>query len=378
MNVFLHIDLNVFMAIICLIMYWSNRNMGERQLAYNYIFRLLILSALALLILEAVTWLLDGNPTPPNGILYHGVTILLYILTPVPAALWALYVNGRIFQSAQRLRSCAVAFGIPVLFCAALTLLSPLTGWMYTIDAQNVYQRGIVYPLLAAVSFLPIFYASAMVLIHKKRITARLAYLMVLFMLPPVIGTIIQVLFYGVTVLWSSMTISIFLIYTNVQSSQIHLDHLTGAINRRQLDIILSDRIKAAQGKQPQPLACILLDIDRFKAINDTIGHLAGDEALKDASALLRAVIRKRDILARFGGDEFIIITDIDNEATLFELCQRIRQAVEVFNGECPRAYTLGFSIGCAVYDPASGWNKDRFIAHIDTLMYRDKNGDEK
>lgn len=376
MSEFLHIDLNVFMVAICVIMYLANRNTSDRTQVQNLLFRLLILSNMALLLLEAFTWLLEGHPSPVLIALYYAVTTLLYVLTPLPAALWVLYVNWHIFPSMHRLRRMMYAFGIPFIICAILSLSTPLTGWMFTIDANNVYQRGVLYPLLAFVSFFPIFYASALVLIHQKRLSKKIARLMILYMLPPALGTLAQVLTYGITVLWSSITISIFLIHTNVQSNQIHLDHLTGAINRRQLDIILSDRIHGAQSKQP--LACILLDIDHFKAINDTLGHIAGDEALRDASALLQGCIRKRDLLARFGGDEFIIITDIDNEQALRELTQRIRQAVENFNCEKKRNYTLGFSIGCAVYDPETDWSKDRYIAHIDSLMYLDKNGDVK
>lgn len=376
MNVFLHIDLNVFMVAICVIMYFANRNTNDRTQVQNLLFRLLILSNMALLILEAITWLLDGHPSPVLIPLYYAVTTLLYVLTPLPAVLWVLYVNWHIFPSMRKLRWGMYAFGIPFAICAILSLITPLTGWMFTIDANNIYQRGVLYPLLAIVSFFPIVYASALVLIHKKRISEKIARLMILYMLPPVIGTLAQVLTYGITVLWSSITVSIFLIHTNIQSNQIHLDHLTGAINRRQLDIILNDRISGAQNKQP--LACILLDVDHFKAINDTLGHIAGDEALRDASTLLQGCIRKRDLLARYGGDEFIIITDIDNDKTLGELCQRIRQAVESFNKNCQRNYTLGFSIGSAVYDPDSGWSKDRYIAYVDSLMYLDKNGGRK
>ena len=376
MSEFLHIDLNVFMVAICVIMYLVNRNTSDRTQVQNLLFRLLILSNMALLILEAFTWLLDGHPSPVLIPLYYAVTTLLYILTPLPAALWVLYVNWHILPSMHRLRSMMYAFGIPFGICAFLSLTTPLTNWMFTISADNVYQRGVLYPLLAVVSFFPILYASALVIIHKKRLSEKIARLMIFYMLPPALGTLAQVLTYGITVLWSSITVSIFLIHTNIQSNQIHLDHLTGAINRRQLDIILSDRIHAAQNKQP--LACILLDIDHFKAINDTLGHIAGDEALKDASALLQTCIRKGDLLARFGGDEFIVITDIESEAALSDLTQRIRQAVENFNSEKKRNYKLGFSIGCAVYDLNSGWDKDRYIAHIDSLMYLDKNGDDK
>jgi len=376
MSEFLHIDLNVFMVAICVIMYLANRNTSERTQVQNLLFRLLILSNMALLVLEAITWLLEGHPSPVLIPLYYAVTTLLYILTPLPALLWVLYVNWHIYPSMHRLRIMMYAFGIPFGICAFLSLTTPLTNWMFTISAANVYQRGVLYPLLAFISFFPVFYASALVIIHKKRIPPKIARLMVLYMLPPILGSLAQVLVYGITVLWSSITVSIFLIHTNIQSNQIHLDHLTGAINRRQLDIILGDRIHAAQNKQP--LACILLDIDHFKAINDTLGHIAGDEALKDASALLQSCIRKRDLLARFGGDEFIIITDIGSEQALCELKLRIRQAVEHFNSEKKRNYKLGFSIGSAVYDPATGWSKDRYIAHIDALMYLDKNGNDK
>ncbi|MEN6593649.1 MAG: GGDEF domain-containing protein [Clostridiaceae bacterium] len=376
MNEFLHIDLNVFMVAVCLIMYLANRNMNERHMAHNLIFRMLILSNMALLILEAFTWLLEGQATPLQITLYYVVTTILYILTPLPGALWVLYVNWQLFQNARRMKACLIGFGIPFAVSLLLSLATPWTGWMFIIDANGVYQRGAWYPLLALISFVPIVFASGMVILHQKRVSKQIARMMILYMLPPTVATVAQVLFYGITVLWSSITISIFLIHTNIQSNQLHLDHLTGAINRRQLDIILADRIKAAQNKQP--LACILLDINHFKAINDTLGHIAGDEALKDASALLQSCIRKRDLLARFGGDEFIIITDIDNEETLREMAQRIRLAVQSFNSDCKRNYTLGFSIGFAAYDPGSDWDKDRYIAYVDSLMYRDKNGDNK
>lgn len=371
MDVFLHVDLNVFMMFICIIMYFSCRGMNEKQMVHNQIFRMLILSDLFLLALESITWLLDGRATPLLIALYYAVTILLYLLTPLPSALWALYVNCQLFHNMQRLKREIVVLGIPIAVSTLLTLITPLTGFWFTIDSANVYQRGFLYPLLALISFWPIVYASVSILLHRERLSRRLVVLTLLFMLPPVIGSIIQVLFYGTTILWSSITISIFLIYSNMQSTQIYMDHLTGIYNRRQLDTFLADRMKA--GKNKQALSCILLDINHFKTINDMLGHVAGDEALKDASAILKTCIRKGDFLARFGGDEFIILTDIDDEAALQEMSSRIRESVQRFNSARQRPYTLNFSIGCAVYDPDSGWDKNDFIAHVDALMYENK-----
>lgn len=372
MNIVLHIDLDVFMAVICLIMYFANRDMSERQMVHNRIFRQLILSNMALLLLEAGTWLLDGNTAcPALHPLYHAVTVALYIITPLPAFYWVLYVNCQLFHDRRKLRVEAAALAVPVAACALLSLTSPFTGWMYTIDAGNIYQRGALYPLLAVVSLAPILYASASILIHRNRISKRMCVLLILFMLPTIAGAAGQLAFYGTTLLWSSVTISIFLIQSNVQSAQIYLDHLTGIFNRRQLDTYLADRICAA--RKNHPLSCILLDIDHFKTINDSMGHICGDEALKDASELLQSCIRKGDFLARFGGDEFMIITDIGSEQTLGEMDARIRAATRRFNETSRRPYTLGFGIGYGVYPADSGWDKERFIAFVDARMYRDK-----
>ncbi len=371
MNVFLHIDLNIFMMIICLIMYLSNRNMSEKQMVHNQIFRMLILANMILLALESTTWLLDGQATPFLIVLNYIVTVLLYLFTPLPSALWALYVNQQLFHDIKKFKKEALVLGIPIAVSTLITLSTPLTGLWFTINESNVYQRGFLYPLLALISFMPIIYASASILIHRKRISRRLVTLMLLFMVPPILGSIVQVLFYGTTLLWSSITVAIFLVHSNVQSSQIFMDHLTGVFNRRQLDVFLTDRMKAAKSKQP--LSCIMLDINHFKAINDRLGHVVGDEALKDASAILKSCIRRGDVLARFGGDEFIILTDIDNEITLRDMSRRIHESARRFNEVGNSPYSLGFSIGYAVYNPDTGWSKKDFIAYVDALMYENK-----
>ena len=151
MSVFLHIDLNIFMIIICLIMFFSSCAMSEKHMIHNRIFRMLILSTTILLALESVTWILDGHATPFLIIIYYIITILLYLLTPLPSALWALYVNLQLFHDTKKFKKEAILFVIPIAVSSMITLTTPLTGWWFTIDANNVYQRGILYPLLALI-----------------------------------------------------------------------------------------------------------------------------------------------------------------------------------------------------------------------------------
>ena len=371
MQVFLRIDLNLFMATVCLIVFFTSGNISEKRLLHNRVFRYLTLCVLFLLVLESLTWVLDGGGTETLILCNQVVTILLFLLTPIPALLWTLYVQTQLFHDEKALRLPLLIYGIPIGICEFLTLSTPLTHWMYYFDTSHVYHRGPWYPLLALLSILPLITSVIAIWVHRSRISRKAAWMLTLFSAITLISSLAQVLFYGIAVIWSSITIALLVAYTNVQNDQVYLDHLTGLFNRRQMDIHLSDRVRMA--KDGRPLACILLDIDQFKQVNDRLGHVAGDEALVDAATILQSSIRKGDFLARYGGDEFVILTDIDNEQTLNMLLLRIQQHARAFNETQNRAYAIRFSAGSAVYRPESGWNEQTFIRSVDTLMYQNK-----
>ena len=105
-------------------------------------------------------------------------------------------------------------------------------------------------------------------------------------------------------------------------------DHLTGVYNRRYLFEVGNREIQRAI-RHGYPLSLILFDIDNYKQVNDTFGHLAGDKLLKDVASTCQETIRQEDILARYGGDEFVILSlDADQEGAL-ELAERIRKKVD-------------------------------------------------
>ena len=105
-------------------------------------------------------------------------------------------------------------------------------------------------------------------------------------------------------------------------------DALTGLYNRRHMDERLASELAASQ-RHARPLSLLMIDIDHFKRVNDDHGHVAGDEALKMVAFVLRGAVRKEDVIARFGGEEFVVIareTLLDGARALAE---RIRKAVE-------------------------------------------------
>jgi GGDEF domain-containing protein len=153
-----------------------------------------------------------------------------------------------------------------------------------------------------------ILICSLCLLINKrKRVETSHMVAYIIFSLIPATGLFAQILLSGVAYIPSSVTVSIVILFVFVQNSRVRNDHLTGIFNRRQLDFYLEDKIE--QAKQGKVFTAILLDLDDFKIINDTYGHLVGDEVIKLTAKLLDSCIGKNEFLARYGGDEFLIIT---------------------------------------------------------------------
>ncbi len=105
-------------------------------------------------------------------------------------------------------------------------------------------------------------------------------------------------------------------------------DGLTGLLNRKQLDIALSEEIVRAQ-RYKTKLSILMLDIDHFKNVNDLFGHITGDSVLKEVAATIKSTTRKTDICGRYGGEEFLVILPETDLETGFLAAGRIRKAIE-------------------------------------------------
>lgn len=108
-------------------------------------------------------------------------------------------------------------------------------------------------------------------------------------------------------------------------------DPLTGIANRRGGEKHIANEISRAK-RERRPLSCVLLDIDRFKQVNDTYGHQAGDQLLRDIGTLLRRTVRAYDILVRWGGEEFLMVLPGVDLDTARLLAERVRVAVEALD----------------------------------------------
>jgi len=151
-------------------------------------------------------------------------------------------------------------------------------------------------------------------------------------------------------------------------------DALTGLVNRRQFEVLCERALKKAKTDRAAHAMCFM-DLDSFKIVNDTCGHLAGDELLRQLSALLNSLVRKSDVLARLGGDEFGVFLYNCSVAVALKLANQLRSEVENFQflWEGNR-FQVGISIGLVIVDDR--WNDlHALFSAADSACYLAKNG---
>jgi diguanylate cyclase (GGDEF)-like protein/PAS domain S-box-containing protein len=149
-------------------------------------------------------------------------------------------------------------------------------------------------------------------------------------------------------------------------------DELTGLNNRRGFVHLAEQELKLAH-RNNRPMLLFFGDVDHLKLINDSLGHAQGDIALKEISAILKDSFRDADIMARIGGDEFVVLTLDDSRENADALTRRVEAALEVCNQQPDRAYQLTLSLGVAHYDPASPTTLEDLLAKADSQMYLQK-----
>ncbi|MEZ1319629.1 diguanylate cyclase [Pseudomonas fluorescens] len=159
--------------------------------------------------------------------------------------------------------------------------------------------------------------------------------------------------------------------YQGKIQTQATLDSLTELPNRRGFDLLAAQALHEAH-REPQPLTAMLLDLDHFKVLNDTYGHLAGDQVLAGFARDLESCLRHADIVCRWGGEEFIVLLkDTDGETGL-KIAEKIRHHVEqqryTYNGQ---ALQLTVSIGLSTLQPDETLHT--LISRADHAMYRAK-----
>lgn len=159
------------------------------------------------------------------------------------------------------------------------------------------------------------------------------------------------------------------MLFREVKTKADH-DGLTQIHNRQSFDDRIADELKRHQ-RYRHSLSLLLFDLDRFKSINDTLGHQAGDMVLKDIGVILEESCRETDFAARFGGEEFVVILPQTNEDQAWVLAERLRRKIEHKSFQyADKQFQVTCSIGVATLTPGALSRKDELIRRADEALY--------
>jgi len=149
------------------------------------------------------------------------------------------------------------------------------------------------------------------------------------------------------------------------------IDELTGLYNRRRF-FVLTDQYLKLSVRTKKRLLLLFIDMDNLKWINDHHGHNEGDQALIDLANILKKTFRESDIIARIGGDEFVVLSESTDENGEIVLT-RLYENIEDHNAKGSRCYTLSISVGTTQFDPKYPISVDELLSKADALMYAQK-----
>jgi len=343
----------------------------ERIFVQYKLFIALIILNIALIVMDILGWAFNGLPGPFHYFCNKGFNSLLYIVAPVAPSFWVLYTYHLVLSDERKIKRLRNVLAAALALNAVISVASLYTGWYFHVDAENLYHRGPLFLLYVGYCGLLLFYAFLFILVNRKQFQKKQFYAMILFFAPQVVGIALQLFHYGGSYNWSGMMVSLLIIYLNFQTSNLNTDYLTVANSRLHLQQYIKAKIRGSSGRRT--FGAIMIDIDNFKHINDNFGHTTGDEALKDAVRILKDSLRRDDFIARFGGDEFIIVLDVQTQKMLEDMIQRIQRRIASFNSQSAKPYRLSFSLGYDIYDTEARMKADEYIAPLDRLMYEDK-----
>ncbi len=148
------------------------------------------------------------------------------------------------------------------------------------------------------------------------------------------------------------------------------VDELTQLRNRRGFFELAEQALKVAR-RERYMLGLFFIDLNGMKQINDTLGHLVGDQALRETADILRDTFREADIVARLGGDEFVALAHVQNDTSV--LRERLRDRLAMLNAQPNRRYKLDVSIGTTLVNAAGNDTIETLIERADADMYEEK-----
>ncbi len=315
-----------------------------------------------------VFWIDGQNFAGARELNYIG-NIIYYILNMTIAYFWPLFAEYKLNSNYIKVKKQAVVLAIPLVLAALLIMSAPFNGIVFTVSEDNLYARtGYYFAIPSILIFVYVIWGTLNVCLNGKKAGRYMLFPVIYFVTPVSIAMIIQMLHYGISLIFIGIAISITGVYLSTQNESAYIDPLCGIFNRRYYNDYVSSFCNS--NKKDASITGILIDMNDFKLINDNFGHHVGDMALVTFSAVLRRQMRDVGFAVRYGGDEFILVTK-QAEKVAEDIVTNIIKEIDIINASGENEFELKFSYGISTLTVDS--DSDAFLRAMDRRMYEMK-----
>lgn len=349
----------------------TSRNSGsESQVRLFFLF----LTSYLVFVVTDMIWafFIFSGLVVPSVYVIGIVTLINRVAIAAAGYFWFCYSLLR-FESALFFnKTFRTLTALPIFIVFVMYILAMAFGWNFFIADPQSQQNGVDYLVVSAVSLFYLLAAtiSAIRAYHRATTSAQRSVCTVFtaFMIAPACAAIINLIEPSLPAVSAGVLVSILLVMLSLQQSRISSDELTGLNNRRRASAYLEESIGHASMEHPVYL--FIVDMNRFKQINDTYGHLEGDRALKLMAQALRISCDSYNAFAaRWGGDEFMVICAHDTCSDPARMVDTIDTSLANVVKETGVSYDLSCSIGFAeCHSPDTMTNE--LISEADKMLY--------
>jgi diguanylate cyclase (GGDEF)-like protein len=332
-------------------------------------------STILMLFIDGAAWLALYIPGRTGYTLTYLFNFLLFLFSPLTVIFWLNYVYVHLKESYLSKKEIFL-FSFPFFLNMIPMALTISSGFVFSVDDFNQYHRGPGIYFIMCDDLLAILLAFFFALRNKDKISRKFMTIVVTFSLIPIIATMLQILFYGISLTWPFIALGVLLTYIFMEVQNNVRDHLTGLTNRKHFEELVQNHLFRSSFNRSFVL--VVVDMNHFKEINDNYGHEAGDRALQAAALLLNRAVDVKDTVARVGGDEFGIFLDRVDEDMVEKILNRIRENLGLWNSYTDEPFSLSMSFGYAQYDRTRYRSYKELFKAADMAMYKDKRAYKK
>ncbi len=237
-----NIILNLYSIVIILIICFHALKFFEKDSLSDKLYMLILYIAILMLGLDILSRF-DGGTSKIYYVFNTIGNFAVFLMSPVLPSLWVAYVHFQVFHEERKTRQLFYPLCIINAINAIILILSQFFGWLYYIDSDNIYHRGPFFLVPAFITIMLMLEAFTIAIINRRKLENKSFLSLIFFGIPPFISIILQITFYGTSLMLNSVVLSLLVVFLNIQNHSMYTDHLTGVNNRKKLDAYLKEKV---------------------------------------------------------------------------------------------------------------------------------------